>query len=106
MARAAGAKSGDHGPGLSPPSEPRDPERSNRFANAAIAVGALAVFVDAFAVPTVVAIVFAVLGLRRSRAIDARGKGRVGRRRCLWAVGLALFGLLQLLYGVFVRPLF
>lgn len=105
MAKAAGA-SLENDPGLSTPPPPRDPELVNRFAVAGFTVGLLALFIDAVGIPSIVAIVFCVLGLRRARELDARGKGPFGRRRCLWGIGFAVFGLANIAFNLFVRPLF
>lgn len=102
--RAAGAKT-DGAPGLSTPKPPRDPELVNRFAIAGFVAGVVALFVDFFVIPTVVALVLCGLGLVRARRLDARGKGPYGRRRSLWGIGFALFGALGIAFQLFIRPL-
>ena len=103
MAKAAGAKID---PGLSRAPAVRDPELVNRFAVAALAVGLVAVFLDFFAVPSIVALVFCVLALRKARALEARGKAPFGRRRTHWAIGFALWGLLTIVFQLWIKPLF
>lgn len=106
MARAAGARVDVSDPGLSPAAAPRDPELVNRFAVAGLLVGIAAVFVDAFFVPSVVALVFCGLGLRRAAALDRRGKGPFGRRRSRWGMGFALFGVFTVVYQLVTAFLF
>lgn len=106
FAQAAGAKVDSADPGLSVAPTPRDPELTNVFAVIGFVAGIVAIFLDFFFVPTVVAAVFCVLALRRAHELDARGKGPFGRRRALWGFGLAGFGALGILFQLFVRPLF
>lgn len=106
FAQAAGARVDPSDPGLSAPPAPRDPELTNVSAIIGFVAGLFSIFLDAYFVPTAVAVVFCVLGLRRARELDARGKGLFGRRRALWGLGLAAFGALGILFQLFVRPLF
>ncbi|BDZ50408.1 hypothetical protein GCM10025867_26490 [Frondihabitans sucicola] len=105
MARAAGAKL-ESDPGLSALPKPRDPELVNRFAIAGFVIGLAALFLDAFFVPSVVALVFCFLGLQRARVLVGRGKEPFGRRRALWGIGFALFGAAGIAYSLWIRPLF
>jgi hypothetical protein len=102
MAKASGAKGVESRPGLSPAPKPRDPELTNPWAKIGLGVGIFSVFISFFAVPSVIALVFCFLGLRRARDLDARGKGLYGRRRALWGIGLACFGIVQAAYFLFV----
>jgi hypothetical protein len=106
LARAAGAEVDPaRRPGLSVPAAPRDPALVNRPAVIGFAVGIVALFVDAVFVPSVVAIVFCLVGLRRARALESQGKGAFGRRRARWGIGFALFGALGVAYSLWIRPL-
>jgi hypothetical protein len=102
MSKAAGAKGVESRPGLSPVPKPRDPELTNRWAKIGLGVGIFSVFLSFFAVPSVIAFVFCFLGLARARALDRRGKGLYGRRRALWGIGLAIFGIVQAAYFLWV----
>lgn len=106
MARAAGAKVEGDDPGLSKAPPVRDPALVNRFAIAGFAVGIVAVFVDVVYVPSVVALVFCVIGLRQASALEARGKAPFGRRRSKWGIGFALFGALTITYQLLSPLLF
>lgn len=105
MAQAMGARRDGADPGLSPAPTPRDPELTNRLAVAALVVGIVGVFFSTFFALPVVAIGLALLGFRRAQALAARGKAAWGRRRCLWAIWLGVFGIAQAAFGLFVAPL-
>lgn len=105
MARAAGAKTDRLDPGLSRPAEPRDPELRNTWAIVGLSFGILALFLDFFIIPSLVAFVLCAIGLRRARALGARGKVRFGRRRALWGIGFAAFGLLGVVFHAVVQGL-
>ncbi|GAA4684226.1 hypothetical protein [Frondihabitans cladoniiphilus] len=106
MLRASGGHSARDDPGLSPARPPKNPELVNRWANLGLAVGVLALFVDFAAVPSVVAVVLCVFGLRQARALDRRDLGRYGRRRSLWGIGFAAFGVAGILFNLLIRPLY
>lgn len=66
--------------------------RERTFAVRALVWGIVAVVIDPLLAPSVLAIVYGILALRRTRGLVAQGAIPVGRRRAIAGIALGAFG--------------
>ncbi|ARC56732.1 hypothetical protein AS850_06540 [Frondihabitans sp. 762G35] len=106
MARAAGSQPHRDDPGLSAPRRPPLARADqNRWAVAALAVGIVAVLLNPVYLTCAAGLALSLLGLRRARALRARGVLPGGRSLARWGLGLSLFAAAQFTFYLVVAPL-
>lgn len=70
------------------------PPPRNAFAVAAFWVGIGSLVVNTFALVSIAAIVFGIMGVRRANVFARRGDQPLGRKLAVWGIVIALVGML------------
>ncbi len=70
------------------------PVLKNTPATAGLTLGIIAMFLDPFAIPALLGIIFSGIGLNRANTLSQHGYGPVGRTKAVWGLVLSILGML------------
>lgn len=66
----------------------------NTPSTAGLTLGIISMFIDPFAIPALLGIIFSAIGLNRANRLSQHGYGAVGRAKSVWGLVLSILGLL------------